>query len=289
MKGSWNEAPERLIAEEIKSFILQSPANRLQETGGAIYEEPLVGFACGDDPLFQDYKRIIGTFYLTPQEVLKASGKLSVISWILPKAREIRAANRRQKKYPARAWSLGRWYGEALNDELKKRIVGLLQAQGFQAVAPTLTPAFQRPQLDSGPTSNWSERHTAYAAGLGTFSLSDGLITAKGIAMRCGSVVTDLALPPTPRPYAVHTANCLFYRDGSCNFCISRCPSGAITERGHDKKKCQQHLRDNIAALKEEYGVETVGCGLCQTGVPCEARIPVRGKLVPVAAGGTRA
>jgi len=35
----------------------------------------------------------------------------------------------------------------------------------------------------------------AYAAGHGTFSLSDGFITERGIAHRCGSVVTDLPLP----------------------------------------------------------------------------------------------
>jgi hypothetical protein len=34
--------------------------------------------------------------------------------------------------------------------------------------------------------SSWSERHAAHAAGLGTFGLCDGLITAKGKAMQGG-------------------------------------------------------------------------------------------------------
>ena len=47
-----------------------------------------------------------------------------------------------------------------------------------------------------GFASTWSERHAAYASGLGTFGLSDGLITPRGQAMRCGSVVARIAVPP---------------------------------------------------------------------------------------------
>ena len=52
---------------------------------------------------------------------------------------------------------------------------------------------------EKGMYSNWSERHIAYAAGLGTFSLSDGFITERGIAHRCGSAVVGLELPASPR------------------------------------------------------------------------------------------
>ena len=44
------------------------------------------------------------------------------------------------------------------------------------------------------------QRHAAHAAGLGTFGLCDGLITAKGKAMRAGSVVARIAVAQTPRP-----------------------------------------------------------------------------------------
>ena len=73
-----------------------------------------------------------------------------------------------------------------------------LQGQGYLAVAPVISEAFviHWEGVDQAPRSTWSERHVAYAAGLGTFGLSRGLITARGIAMRCGSVVTDL--PATP-------------------------------------------------------------------------------------------
>jgi epoxyqueuosine reductase QueG len=40
-------------------------------------------------------------------------------------------------------------------------------------------------------SSNWSERHAAYTAGLGTFGLCDGLITPLGKAMRVGEGVRN--------------------------------------------------------------------------------------------------
>ena len=85
-----------------------------------------------------------------------------------------------------------------------------------------------------------------------------------------------MELPTTPRMASGPYANCLFYVNGSCRACIERCPAGAITERGHDKVKCLEYAREELAYLKESYGVERIGCGLCQTGVPCEAENPVR-------------
>lgn len=108
---------------------------------------------------------------------------------------------------------------------------------------------------------------------MGTFGLCDGFITPVGKAMRCGSVVTNLKLKPSLRSFKDHTSNCLYYDRGSCKKCIERCPAGAITEKGHVKDKCLQYQRDNIDS--NTYGVEIAGCGLCQTGVPCESRVPL--------------
>ena len=150
----------------------------------------------------------------------------------------------------------------------------LLRRNGYRAVAPFLSPLFEVCHADTvGFTSNWSERHVAHVAGLGTFSLSRGLITSKGIAMRCGSVVTDLKISPTPRPYTDFREYCLFYSSGTCRECIKRCPASAITHKGHSKDACMVYCNE-IMQKADEYDAEIPGCGLCQTGVPCEAGIP---------------
>jgi len=281
-----------ILEKAIKEYVATSPANRLESLdGGRIFDEPLVGFADGDDPIFEDYKKIIGDFHLTPWEALakhlaskgnsqEHMSAVSVISFILPITYDTRLSLRKETMVPSLRWNHTRWLGQNLINELSRYVVSLLEGLGYQAVAPELTDFFKLKNLPSGYISNWSQRHIAYAAGLGTFSLNDGFITPKGMAMRCGSVVTDAKIPPTPRIYKDHLANCLFYNDGSCRRCAERCPAGAISQRGHDKNKCLEFLFIRQKEIVKELGREEgyigryLGCGLCQTKVPCEDRIP---------------
>lgn len=261
------------IRAEIVRFVRDEKGNQLPD-GGRIYDEPLVGFAAAADPLFQQYKEILGTFHLTPQELLP--GAASVIVWVLPMSLAVRSSNRREHERPSLEWAWARSPGEDFNMALRRHLTAWLQAQGHAAEAPMLSKAYRvLPDTPVGEASAWSERHAAFAAGLGTFSLSDGFITARGIAHRCGSVVTSLPLSPSPRTIKDHRGNCLFYNGGKCGLCIKRCPGGAITELGHDKRKCRDYVFGvATAAAAKEYGVPVAGCGFCQTGVPCEACVP---------------
>ena len=126
-----------------------------------------------------------------------------------------------------------------------------------------------------GFASNWSERHAAYACGLGAFGLSDGLITAKGKAMRVGSVVTDLPLKPSEKIYPHHRANCLYYFNKTCKACAPVVRRERLQQRAMTKINASNTLYEMIRPdKKEEYGVKITGCGLCQTEVPCEFEIP---------------
>ena len=268
----------------VKSFCA-GPVNTLQ---GAQHEpawaEPLVGFARGDDPLFEQYKEVVGPDHWTPLEAFAqaypgtdaAAGELTVISWVLPQTEATRRDNRAQRAYPAERWARSRIFGEAFNNALRQHVADALRAAGYAAASPMLLPAWRSTDSERYVyASTWSERHAAYAAGLGTFGLCDGLITPVGKAMRVGSAVARMGLEPTPRPYVDHHAYCLYYTHGTCGKCIDRCPVGAISVRGHDKLRCREHLRVATAPyVRENYGFAGYGCGLCQTGVPCEAKIP---------------
>jgi len=145
-------------------------------------------------------------------------------------------------------------------------------------MAPSLLPSSQYFRDENvGWTSSWSERHIAYACGLGTFSLNDGFITPKGMAIRIGSVITLLKLTPSEKRYRHYRENCPPFRNEKCGKCISRCPAGAITEKGHDKDRCHDYIdSEPLRAKRSEYGLQnpSPSCGLCQTGVPCEFEIP---------------
>ena len=276
----------QLIETEIKSFVHSSPLNRMPgNENQPIFGEPLVKFADGNDPLFVEFKTIIGPTHLTPREALvlaynkqpEDDGKLvSVISWVLPIAGRTRKSNRDQKTTPSRLWAYTKWHGEKFNDALRKHIVEMFTIRGYMTTAPVIQPYFRVHSNEKGDFSNWSERHIAYVAGQGTFSLSDGFITERGIAHRCGSVVIDLKLPPSPRTAKNPYSNCLYYVNKTCRACIARCPAGAISETGHDKVKCKNYMDVDLKHIRDDYQVGNGSCGLCQTKVPCEFKNPTK-------------
>jgi epoxyqueuosine reductase QueG len=270
----------------VENFLAGSPLNNLQNKDGEpAWEEALVGFASGADPLFQEFNEYIGPFHWTPLEIFNqfhpgnsvTPEDLTVISWILPQRKAVRDMNRKAKKFPAEEWARVRIEGEKCNAGLRAHVAKTLTDAGYPSVAPMLAPNWAWVKSKNyGYASSWSERHAAYAAGLGTFGLCDGLITPKGKAMRAGSVVAKIQIKPSIRFYNNHRAWCSFFADGSCGKCIDRCPVRALTTTGHDKETCRQHLIASSEYVKKTYNYEGYGCGLCQVGVPCETRIPVK-------------
>jgi len=283
---------ERSPAAWVTSLVerhCDGPGNDMQKGDGErAWDAPLVGFANGADPIFEQYKTVVGEFHWTPLEVWQATfpeetarlEDLTVISWVLSQTKATKADQRTRTVYPSVLWARSRIFGEQFNHDMRNAVATQLTEAGYPAVAPMEVPTFKIHDSEKFVwASTWSERHAAYAAGLGTFGLCDGLITAKGKAMRAGSVVARIDIAATPRPYTDHHAYCLFYAKGTCGECIPRCPVGALSEIGHDKVKCRAHLDKTRAYVTENYGFEGYGCGLCQVGVPCESGIPP--SLVP--------
>lgn len=275
------------IEEKIIIWMADTTHNRLDpESPLPCFDTPLVGFGRGDDPLFLFLKNDIGSeFYWTPAEAFNIAfpeqsadaGDISVISWILPHTRDTRRAHGKQKKLPSIEWSKARHFGEKINDALRRFVVSTCIDAGYRACAPVHLKEWNRALSSQyGFASSWSERHTAHVCGLGTFGMSDGLITDAGKAMRVGSVIVKKNYPPTERKYSSHNQYCLYATQGKCLVCAKRCPVSAISENGHDKEKCKQYIRETTSAYveKEQLGIRVNSCGLCQTRVPCEFRNP---------------
>lgn len=272
------------IATIIKQFIDESPENTLRnEDNDKAWNEFIVGFSNGCDPLYEFYKKDIGDFFLSPNDIFAHAypntkfnpEDLTIISWILPQTELTKSDHRIQNQIPTERWARARIFGEIANDKLREHVVTILRDAGIDAVAPILSPLFNDQKFGHyGRSSTWSERHAAYAAGLGTFGLCDGLITPKGKAMRCGSVIAKMNITPSKRSYENHHAYCLFYSKGTCGECITRCPAGAISENGHDKVKCKKFVDFTEEYVTSHYGFVGYGCGFCQTDVPCESGIP---------------
>jgi epoxyqueuosine reductase len=253
-----------------------------------IWDKPLIGFSGGDDPLYPFFKEDIGDFYWLPIEAFKKefadqsieSDQLTIISWVLPHTEVTRKDHRKESQYSSERWSRSRLFGEELNNELRREVAAGLNRAGYSAVAPMLHPKYQREDSTKyGYASSWSERHAAFVAGLGTFGLSDGLITPLGKSIRVGSVIAKIHIKPDTRPYTSYNEYCLYYTEKSCRKCIERCPTDAISKSGHDKVACRTYIKDITTAYNlKEYNLEIHSCGLCQVKTPCEFRIPARKK-----------
>ncbi len=258
------------VRSALSELVTDDPGNLIPGCNTAIFDLPLVGMAAALDPMFSllQERDVVGPDHMPPTSWLPEAE--TVISYFLPITSEVCSSNVGGAE-PSRQWIFARFYGEELNNRLKRLLVARLESAGHRAVAPTLDPRFQTRDLNA----NWSERHVAYVAGLGTFGLNAGLITRRGVAGRFGSVVTSLRLEPSSRPYTTHTAYCPFLAGDGCGSCLERCPAGALTATGKDRNLCSEHLGSVVGpSVRHRYGFPYSPCGKCQVGLPCSGVIP---------------
>lgn len=240
-------------------------------SGVRIFDQPIFGFADASDPMFEGLRspETVGDCFMLPGEWL--GGAKSVVSFFLPFTEEIKKSNAVDFAEPSPLWLHGRIEGQAFLNKLSLFIAEKLQDRGHEAVVPSLDSRFETLRHYNGLefTSRWSERHAAYICGLGTFGLSKGLITEKGIAGRFGSVITTAVFEATERKYTGIYEYC-----NMCGACVRTCPVDAISvEEGKDHKKCSDYMDVLMERYKPRYG-----CGKCQVKVPCQSGIPKKNK-----------
>lgn len=246
----------------IKGYVNNYP--QLNNTKTA-WEEPLVAFADAGDPMFMELRDQVGPAHLLPQDLLP--GAKSVICYFLPFDRQIGRSNKPGEACSDR-WAFAYLETNQLIQELNSHIQGELIQKGYQAAVTPATHNFDEKTL----LSNWSHRHIAVIAGLGTIGLNRMLITEKGCCGRLGSLATDLPLNPTPRSSAVSA--CLYLYNESCLQCIKNCPQGALQEKHFDRHQCYELLLQNTQTHKEKGYADT--CGKCVSHVPCSFTNPVK-------------
>jgi epoxyqueuosine reductase QueG len=134
---------------------------------------------------------------------------------------------------PSKLYSLARNNGGALIFNMSLRLSEQFHKRGIAAVSPILTTeydTFRTPEFIF--SSTWSERHVAYAAGLGCFGLNKALITSLGINVRIGSIITNMPIETSSQINEDYRAVCLKDGGDSCGLCFDRCPVGAIIQKG---------------------------------------------------------
>ena len=242
--------------------------------GLIMYEEPIFGVSSAQDPIYVTFQQpeVVGPNFMLPEEWLP--GARSVVSFFLPFTDRVRRSNVGNPEETSPEWLHARIEGQNFLDDYTRAIADWFRARGAQACVPSIDDRFAvkpTPLPEGHPkgvhiASNWSERHVAYASGLGTFCLSRGLISVKGVAGRYGSVIVTEDIPADERPYTGIYDYCIM-----CGACARYCPAGAITvEGGKNQILCRQWVS---GVTRRRYDPR-YGCGKCQVGVPCEHQIP---------------
>jgi len=254
-----------------------------------MWDKPLVGYSSGGDDYFKFWKTDIGEQFWSPAEAfgLKhrdaqvSDEQLTVISIAYPQTAATRKDQAGAEIRPCPRWSVTRGEWEKYIGSVCRDVAAEFEKIGIRTAAIDQIPEFTRFNSKKyGIASSWSHRHAAFVAGLGTFGLSDGLITSRGKAMRFSTLIIDKILVGDPRPYTRYNEWCLHYSAGTCGKCIDRCPVGAITQAGHDKEKCDRYLSVLLKDISPEISSDDLshyyGCGLCQSRIPCQDGIPAK-------------
>lgn len=252
------------IGELICNFLKEYEKHTVTKWG-----DPLTGFA--DAAKVRELSRRISPDHGKPED---AVGEATVIlAYFIPFQKEMAYTN--VKTGPASPqWARSYEETNAMFDVLNAYLIQELKKKGVKAAVSPEAAFFDREKL----TSNWSHRHIAWLAGLGSFGLNNMLITKAGCCGRISTLVTDLSVTPDE---PMEEEMCFYKKNGTCGLCADRCPSGALTRDGYDRQKCYQVCLEN-ARLYREFGSSYVAdnsgenletgsevCGKCIAGMPC--------------------
>lgn len=257
------------LYNEMEGNVAQLPE---EDVAVKTVDEPLVGFAAADDPVFVSYKQpeAIGKNFKLPAEYL--DGAKTVIAFFFPYSEEIRTRHARGQGFVDEAWTNGYPRGSKFGGDLVAKLQELLAEEGIRSVQPAKDPDNKMdriPTVEGGREVmhvdiSWSNRHACYAAGLGTFGVHRHIITDKGCCGTLGCLIIDAPMEATERTYTGIYDNCT-----KCGRCTKRCPANAITV---------ENLRNlKMCAAQSGYIRATGlsgGCGKCLVGIPCEAKNP---------------
>lgn len=250
-----------LVRDRVMAYAQQGASRQWWRT-------PLVASA-EVDSRFGILKKIASPDHSLPHEILPSAR--SVIVFFLP-FEEFLSMENGHGEFPSRSWAVAYVETNDLISTLSREIKEFLGSKGYRSATTPPTHNFDPERLQS----RWSHKHLGFLAGLGTFGHNCQLITPSGCMGRLGSLVSEAPLGDSPVTGTQEA--CLHKAGGGCLVCTQRCPAGALTADGFERKSCWERLKYNrfqeaLSGLPETTHV----CGKCVVEVPCSLRDPVSG------------
>ena len=207
---SGNQLKER-ITELVREYVKEySSKNGTPE----MWRTPLIGFADANDPYIRALPEIVTEKHQMPETFMEHPNV--VISYFIPFTKELAQGNVGiENNAASESWANAYKITNAMMAKLNDYLVEELQKMGYRAAVP------QNAGMHTDILkSYWSQRHLAYAAGLGTFGINNMLITKDGCCGRYNSIVAD---NPVGADKHLEEENCLYKSKGICKKCVEKC------------------------------------------------------------------
>jgi len=251
------------IHETIKSTIINyEKGNRLNK----MWKEPIIEIIPAYDGKLKQLKEMVSTEHFMPFDILPDAK--SIISFFIP-FQEYIAESNIEGIMVSREWVEAYIRTNDLIKVINDNIELLMNKNGYKTGKIPATHNFDVNNL----ISNWSHRHIAYIAGIGTFGINNMLITKNGCCGRLGSIILNYEFNDY-RQIGKIRERCLKKIDGTCGICQNKCIWNCYGNNSFDRHKCYEQCLKN-AEYHKTNGYADV-CGKCLVGLPCSTKEPIR-------------
>jgi len=246
--------------------IVSSINSTIQETNelGKMWEAPIVEIISAENEKLQTLKEAVSINHFMPCDILPDAK--SIINFFIPFHKDVVESNV-NGAMASREWAIAYVKTNDLIAAINDKIETLMAEKGHKTGKIPATHNFDEKKL----ISNWSHRHIAHIAGIGTFGINNMLITQKGCCGRFGSIVTNYEFKEYPQKKE-SKEKCLNKLHGGCGICQKRCAANAYINKTFDRNSCYKQCMEN-ARYYREIGHTDV-CGKCLVGLPCSLKEP---------------
>ena len=249
------------ITETINSTIVDyKKTNQLDN----LWKDPIIEVLPAELPEILALKEIISSTHFLPGDILP--GAKSIVCFFIPFQENIIQSNL-NGIMASEEWALAYVRTNDLIKSINDNIEALMIKNGYKAGKIKATHNFDVNKL----ISNWSHRHIACIAGIGTFGMNNMLITKNGCCGRIGSLILNYQFDDY-KPVKKTNEKCLKKLNGSCGICQKKCVVNAYENNSFNRHKCYEHCKKN-AEYHKKIGLVDI-CGKCLVGLPCSMKEP---------------
>jgi epoxyqueuosine reductase QueG len=249
------------IIETIKSSVIDyGTKNQLTN----LWKEPIIEIISSKNEKLKLLKEAVSIEHFMPFDILPDAK--SIISFFIPFHENIVKSNIKGIM-ASKEWAIAYIKTNDLIKTINDTIETLMEQRGYKTGKIPATHNFDVKKL----ISNWSHRHIAYIAGIGTFGINNMLITKNGCCGRFGSIIINYELNEY-KQIIESKEKCLNKLNGTCGICQKKCIVNAYENNTYNRHKCYEQCLANVEYHKE-IGYADI-CGKCLVGLPCSVKEP---------------